>query len=109
MQPTPAVAVYEAEPIPGPDGTVEWWDSPISDAAAIARLQAGEDIVVRGPDQKANKNKAKELMTAAYGGYEEDAPHRGQSALPHFHPPNQTPEGIHAFYETTRRRAKKRK
>lgn len=109
MNPAPAAVVYEAEPIPGPDGAVEWWDPPISDANAIARLQAGEDIVVRGPDRKLNKKKAEELMNAAYGGSEEDAPHRGRMALPHFHPPNQIPEGIHAFFEALPRHAKKRK
>jgi len=105
----PVVAVYEAEPVPGPDGAVEWWDPPISDAAAVARLQAGDDIVVRGVARRPNRNKAMELMTLAYGGFDEDGHHGGRMALPHFHPPEHTPEGIHAFFEAPPRHAKKRK
>jgi hypothetical protein len=104
-----AVAVYAAEPMPGPDGTVEWWAPPLSDAAGAARLRGGRDIVVRGPDRRANRNKTRELMNAAYGGFEEDEPHQGRMALPHFHPPNHTPEGVHAFFEAPPRLAKKRK
>jgi hypothetical protein len=109
MNPAPAVAVYEAEPIPGPDGAVEWWEPPLSDALAVARLQAGEDIVLRGTDRRSNRNKARELMVAAYGGFEEDAAHQGRMALPHVHPPDHSPEGVHAFFEVPPRHAKKRK
>jgi len=107
--PTVVISIHEAEPIPGPDGTVEWWDPPISDVAAIARLQTGQDIVVRGPDRRATRNKARELMVAAYGGFEEDEPHQGRMALHHFHPPEHSPDGVHAFFDTPRRYAKKRK
>jgi len=111
MNPAPAsaVVVHEAEPIPGPDGAVEWSDPPISDAAAVSRLQDGHDIVVRGTDHRANRNKARELMVAAYGGFEEDEPHQGRMALPHFHPPDHSPEGIHAFFDAPPRHARKRK
>lgn len=111
MNPAPVgtVGVYKAEPVPGPDGAVEWWDPPLSDAAAVARVRAGSDVVVRGTDRRANRNKARGLMIAAYGGFEEDKPHQGRMALPHFHPPNHLPEGIHAFFEAPPRHAKKRK
>ncbi|MCI0464935.1 MAG: hypothetical protein L0Z62_49065 [Gemmataceae bacterium] len=103
------VAVYEAERIPGPDGAVEKGENPIPEADAIKRLQAEEDIVVCGAERRANRNKARELMVAAFGGFEEDEPHQGRMALPHFHPPDRTPEGVHAFYEAPPRHARKRK
>jgi hypothetical protein len=115
MDPAPApavpatVAVDAAEPIPGPDGAVEWWEPPLSDAEAVARLTAGEDIVVRGPARRANRNKARDLMVQAYGGFEEDDRHQGRMALPHFHPPDHSPDGLHAFFEAPPRHAKKRK
>jgi hypothetical protein len=103
------VTIYEAERIPGPDGAVQRGDNPISEPNAVARLQAGEDIVVCGGERRANRNKARELMTTAFGGFEEDEPHQGRMALPHFHPTDRTPEGIHAFFEAPPRHAKKRK
>ena len=81
----------------------------LDDSDAIVRLKEGEDVVVRGPDRRSNRNKARELMMAAYGGFEEDEPHGGRMWLPHFHPPDHSPEGIHAFYEAPPRHAKKRK
>ncbi|HJT76457.1 MAG TPA: hypothetical protein VJ739_04575 [Gemmataceae bacterium] len=105
----PAVAVYEAERIPGPDGAVERGATPLAEGVAVLRLQAGNDVVVCGPVRRANRNKARELMTAAFGGFEEDMPHEGRMALPHFHPPGHTPAGVHAFYEAPPRHAKKRK
>lgn len=104
----PAPSVHKAERIFGPDGTVEWWDEPISDADAIARLQAGLDIVVRGHLRRANRNKARDLMVQAFNGFSEDVHHNGRMALPHFHPPSRLPE-VHAFFEAPPRRAKKRK
>jgi hypothetical protein len=103
------VAIYEAERIPGPDGAVERGDTPISEADAVSRLRSGKDIVVCGGLRRANRNKAREVMTTAFGGFEEDAPHQGRMSLPHFHPPDRTPDGIHAFFEAPPRRAKKRK
>jgi hypothetical protein len=103
------VTVNEAEPLLGPDGAVEWWDPPISDSVAVTRLKGGEDIVVRGPIRRANRNKAMELMTLAYGGFDEDGHHGGRMSLPHFHPPDHDPDGVHAFFEAPPRHAKKRK
>jgi hypothetical protein len=105
---TAPTSVHKAEPIPGPDGTVEWSDDPISDAEAVLRLQQGLDIVVRGSARRANRNKARELSQAAFGGFEEDPPHQGRMALPHFHPPGRSPD-VHAFFEAPPRHARKRK
>jgi hypothetical protein len=80
-------SIHEAVRIAGPDGAVERSDDPISDADAVLRLQSGRDVVVCGPQRRANRNKARELTTAAFGGFEEDEAHQGRMALPHFHPP----------------------
>ncbi len=106
--PSAEPTVHKAEPMPGPDGAVEWWDDPLPDAVAVARLLQGLDIVVRGPARRANRNKARALMVMAFSGFEEDAHHAGRMALPHFHPPNRALE-VHVFFESPPRHAKKRK
>lgn len=106
---TPECLIYAAERIPGPDGAVEKGESAISEADAVTRIQGGGDVVVCGSQRRANRNKARELMTTAFGGYEEDRPHEGRMALPHFHPPDRTPEGVHAFFEAPPRHARKKK
>jgi hypothetical protein len=104
----PPVTIYEAERIPGPDGTVER-GAELEEDEAIVRLKGGQDIVVCGAQRRANRNKARELTEAAFGGFVEDLPHEGRMALPHFHPPNRTPENVHAFFEAPPRHARKRK
>lgn len=106
--PPPAPTVHKAKRLSGPDGIVEWWDAPIGDAEAIGRLQQELDIVVRGPNRRDNRNKARDLMTAACGRFEEDKPHNGRMALPHFHPAGRIPE-VPAFFDSPPRHAKKRK
>ncbi len=81
---------------------------PLSEAAAIARLKSGKDIVVCEGGRRANRNKARELTGAAFGGAEEEQPHEGRMALPHFHPPDHTPEGVHAFFDSPPRHARKK-
>jgi hypothetical protein len=103
------VVIYEAERIAGPDGAVERGDDTISDDDAIKRLKAGQDVVVCGVERRANRNKARALATAAFGGFEEDQPHEGRMALPHFHPPARNPEGVHVFFEAPPRHARKKK
>jgi hypothetical protein len=105
----PVVVVYEAERIPGPDGAVERSDNPISEDDAVLRLKAARDIVVCGGQRRANRNKARDLTTQAFGGFEEHLPHGGRMALPHFHPPGHVPEAVHAFFEAPPRHARKRK
>jgi hypothetical protein len=88
---------------------VERGDAPITELAAVARLQAGGDIVVCGPERRANRNKARELTERAFVGFEGDEVHDGRMALYHFHPLDRNPEDTHAFYDTPRRYARKRK
>src|SRR5262245_42465847 len=49
------------------------------------------------------------LMVAAFNGFEEDELDQGRTALPHFHPPDRSPEGVHACFEAPPRHARKRK
>jgi hypothetical protein len=83
----------------GPDGAVEWWGNPLTEADAITRLINGDDIVIRGPSRRGNRDEAMRLADLAFGGHEEDQPHHGPMALPHFHPQGRSPE-VHVFYDS---------
>ena len=61
-----ATASHKAERIPGPDGTVEWWDDPLSDADAVLRLP-NRVSTLSSAAQRENRNKARELTVAAFG------------------------------------------
>jgi hypothetical protein len=103
---TPApVTIFEAERIPGPDGAVER-GAVLEEDDAISRLKSGGDVVVCGPERRANRNKARELTEAAFGDSIEDPPHEGRMALPHFHPPERKP-AAHAFYDAPPRHARR--
>lgn len=102
------VTIYAAERIAGPDGAVERDETPLGEDDAIARLKGGGDVVVCSPARRANRNKARELTEAAFLGFEEDQPHQGRMALPHFHPPDRSPE-VHAFFEAPPRHARRKK
>jgi hypothetical protein len=105
----PVAEIHEAERIIGPDGTVEKGEKNISENDAVARLKSGIDVVVCGAERKANRNTARKLMESLFGaGCEEDQPHAGRMALPHFHPPGRIPE-VHAFFEAPPRHARKKK
>ena len=95
----PAPTPFRAERLSGPDGTVEWWGDPLAEADAITRLQNGDDVVVRGPSRRANRDAAMRLADRAFGGHEEDQPHQGPMALPHFHPRGHSPE-VHVFFDS---------
>jgi hypothetical protein len=75
-------------------------------AAAVARRQAGLDVVVCGPSKAANRSEAEAIETAAVGTWQQHAPHRGAGAigLPHFQPMTRPPAG-HTFYEVDKRKA----
>jgi hypothetical protein len=102
------VLVYEAERLPGPDGVVERGDVPLTEDEAIVRLKGGSDIVVCSAVRRANRNKARELTEAVFSDFEEDEPHQGRMALPHFHPASRTPD-VHASFEAPPRHARRRK
>jgi hypothetical protein len=82
--------------------------APLTREAAIARRQAGGDIVVCGPDTKRNDRVAWEIETAATAGGGKclyHGPHGGPLSLPHWQQQTPPPEG-HSFHETERRPAR---
>ena len=105
LPPTPTI--HEAELASGPSGAVES-GAEISFDAAVARRRGGADVVVCGEDGKANGRLAYQIESTV-GPCRRNDPHlrAGPHALPHYQPDPRPPEG-HTFYETTRRRARKK-
>jgi hypothetical protein len=75
---------------------------------AVARRQSGLDVVVCGSDTASNRRLAG-AVEAAVGACFRSDPHRraGPLALPHFQQVQPPPDG-HTFYETDKRKARKR-
>ncbi len=99
--------IHEAERASGPSGSV-LSGAVIDFGAAVARRQAGLDVVVCGEDVAANRRLAG-AIEASVGPCQRSDPHRraGPLALPHFQQDVPPPEG-HTFYETANRKARKR-
>jgi hypothetical protein len=106
---TPAPTIHEAEPAPGPLGVV-WYGAELDFDTAVARRQAGLDVVVRGDDIDANRTLAAAIEAVVGPRTRPQTPHRkaGPHALPHFHQVSRNPVG-HCFYETASRLKKARK
>ncbi|HTU17711.1 MAG TPA: hypothetical protein VMG10_06565 [Gemmataceae bacterium] len=104
---SPPPTIHEAERASGPSGAV-LAGTIIDFPAAVARRQAGLDVVVCGEDVAANRRQAAGIE-AAVGPCQRSDPHRraGPLALPHFQQDTPPPEG-HTFYETANRKARKR-
>jgi len=103
-KPKPAPAkgpptIHEATLASGPSGAVEK-GAEIDFATAVARRQAGLDVVVCGGGIEANRALARQIENAV-GPAKRNEPHKsaGPSCLPHFQPRERPPEG-HTFYET---------
>jgi len=105
--PLPSPTIHEAERASGPSGAI-LSGAVIDFNAAVARRQAGLDVVVWGGDAAANRRLAG-AIEAAVGACQRSDPHRraGPLALPHFQQDAPPPEG-HTFYETAKRKARKR-
>lgn len=104
----PAPTIHEAEPETGPSGAILW--GPVIDLpTAIARRARGLDVVVRGSDVGANRQLA-EAIESAVGPCVRSDPHQraGPMALPHYQPRTRPPAG-HTFYETAKRKAKRKR
>jgi hypothetical protein len=100
--------IHEADRATGPSGAV-LRGVVIDFVAAVARRQAGLDIVVCGDDLKTNRTLAASIESAV-GVYQRGVPHTrlaGPLALPHFQQAAPPPEG-HTFYETEQRKAKRK-
>jgi hypothetical protein len=78
---------------------------------AVARRESGADIVVRGENEDANRKLARQIEATVGPTGRPEPPHTntaGPHALPHFHQTSRSPEG-HSFYETNKRKARKRR
>jgi len=106
--PPPLPTVHEAERESGPSGAI-LRGAELDLAAAVARRQAGEDVVICGPDLDANRQLAYRVESGVGPASKPQAPHKiaGPLTLPHFHQRNRSPDG-HTFYETDKRKTKKR-
>ena len=78
----------------------------ITQAAAEALRRNGQDVVVCGPQHRANMNLAHDIEHNANGRYKRCGPHAWatQNGLPHYQPDPRPPAG-HTFYETANRHA----
>jgi hypothetical protein len=107
--PRPAQTIHEANPASGPSGAVEYGPE-IDEAAAVGRRKHGLDIVVRGDDTAANRRLARRVESQVGPPSPPQHPHllsAGPLALPHFHQLSSGPAG-HSFYETDKRKARRR-
>ena len=89
-------------------GAVEW-SGLLTLAEAIDRRKNGLDIVVRGPDKRANRRLAYTVEAGVGPPSPPQFPHTataGPHALPHFHQASRTPIG-HSFYEVNNLKARK--
>ena len=108
VQTKPSPTIHEAELASGPSGAVLWGPE-IEVAAAAARRTAGLDVVVRGDETDANRRLASQIESAV-GPVVRGVPHRksaGPLALAHFQQVTPPPGG-HTFYETDKRKARKK-
>jgi hypothetical protein len=95
QQPT----VHEAMLASGASGAVEY-GAQLTDADAVLRRGQGLDIVVRGPNGRANRAKARKIEEAVGTPVIEEDRHQnaGPYSLRHFHQVSRSPQG-HTFYE----------
>jgi hypothetical protein len=101
----PPQLIYEAKL--GTNGAVIRIQPPITQAQAIALRQKDGNVVVCGPDKKANSIMARDVEQAANGRWQRHNPHvnAGPNALPHYQPDPRGPTTGHTFYETTTKHA----
>jgi hypothetical protein len=104
----PQPTIHEATIVPGFSGTVQY-GAEIDEATAVARRAAGLDIVVRGDTTAENRRLARKIEAQVGTPSPPQPPHAsaGPRALPHFHQQSRNPGG-HGFYETDKRKARKR-
>ncbi len=111
-EPVPGPApstIHEAERESGPSGAI-LRGAELDMAAAVARRQSGEDVVVCGSDTDANRRLAYQVESGVGPPSRPQAPHKnaGPMSLPHFHQHDRSPEG-HTFYETDKRKTRRKK
>jgi hypothetical protein len=103
-----AVSIHEAELASGPSGAVIKGKVILFDAA-VQRRRERKNVVVCGENRKANRRLARQIEEAI-GPSEPHEPHptAGPAALPHFQSRVKARSG-HTFYETEKRKARKRR
>jgi hypothetical protein len=100
--------IHEAERIPGPDGAVEYGVE-LTIQQAVERRRRKLDIVVRGPKERKNRHKARQVEEAVGIPVVQDNPHgKTRMSLPHFHQESDDPEG-HSFFEAGKRKARRKR
>ena len=105
----PATTIHEAELATGPSGAVEY-GLEIDEHTAVTRRRNGEDIVVRGHNTNSNRTRTYKIEAQVGPPSKPQFPHTstaGLMALPHYHQKSRSPSG-HAFYETEKRKARKK-
>src|SRR5438105_4967328 len=107
-EPPPSPTIHAAEREPGPSGAV-LRGVELDMAAAVGRRRTGDDLVVCGVDTDANRRLASQVEATIGPASKPQWPHKraGPMALPHFHQRNRSPDG-HTFYETDKRKTKKK-
>ena len=103
-----APTLHEAELESGPWGRV-LRGAEIDFAIAVARRRAGQNVVVCGNEVDANRRQAF-AVESTVGACKRGGPHdlAGPNALPHYQPNPRPPDG-HTFYETARRKARRKR
>jgi hypothetical protein len=106
--PPPSPTIHEATVAQGFSGTVQY-GAEIDEATAVKRRASGLDIIVRGDDTAANRRLARKIEAQVGTPSLPQPPHMraGPRALPHFHQQSRNPGG-HGFYETDKRKARKK-
>jgi len=99
--------IHEAELASGATGSV-LRGAVIDLRTAVARRSVGEDVVVCGDNVDANRRLAEQIESTV-GPCKRGDPHSraGPQALPHYQPDPRPPNG-HTFYETPRRKSRKK-
>src|SRR5262249_38266824 len=100
---------YEAELASGASGAV-LKAKELSLADAVDRRKNGENVVICGSQLKENRRLA-EIIESKVGPCERHDPHDAharRAALPHFQQQERSRPG-HTFYETPRRKARKKR
>ena len=100
--------VFEATLASGPSGIVDC-GRPLTDDEAVARRRLGQDIVVCGPNGRANKARARRIEEGVGVPVIDEPRHQnaGPRSLRHFHQASRLPEG-HSFYEDSSGRKARR-
>jgi len=86
----------------GTNGAVIRVRLPINQAQAVIIRQKDGNVVVCGPDKKANSLTARDIEQSANGAWRRCKPHinAGPNAMPHYQPDPRGQTIGHTFYET---------